>query len=99
MLLAVRSYGQDTSTGALRGVILDPSGGQIAGATVVVVNSANGFRYSVSSDADGRFAPRDGAELTIESTKRPPVPRARCGRVRSTQAAGPRPLRPWSGPM
>ncbi|PYX96457.1 MAG: hypothetical protein DMG71_05835 [Acidobacteria bacterium] len=56
MLLAGRSNGQDASTGALRGILFDPSGGQIAGATVVVVNSATGLRYSVTSDAEGRFA-------------------------------------------
>ena len=56
MLLAGRLQGQDASTGALRGTVFDLSGGQIAGATIVVVNAATGLRYSVTSDAEGRFA-------------------------------------------
>lgn len=56
MLLAGRLQGQDASTGALRGTVFDPSGGQIAGATIVLVNAATGLRYSVTSDAEGRFA-------------------------------------------
>ena len=56
MLLAARSDGQDASTGALRGLVLDSSGAQIPGASVVVVNAGTGLRYSVTCDADGRFA-------------------------------------------
>jgi len=56
LLLAVRSLGQDASSGALRGSVLDPDAGAIPGATVVLVNSARGLRYSATSDAEGRFA-------------------------------------------
>jgi hypothetical protein len=46
---------QDASTGALRGTLSDSSGGRIAGATVVLVSASTGFRYSVTTDAEGRF--------------------------------------------
>jgi hypothetical protein len=53
--LAGTVQAQDASTGAIRGTVSDVGGGQVAGATVVVVNAATGFRYSVTSDAEGRF--------------------------------------------
>ncbi len=55
-LLAPSAFGQDASTGAIRGTVNDASGGRIGGANVVFVSSATGFRYSVISDAEGRFA-------------------------------------------
>ncbi|HEX8815729.1 MAG TPA: TonB-dependent receptor [Terriglobales bacterium] len=54
-LLASAAEAQD-ATGALRGTVSDPTGARIADATVVVVNDATGFRYSMASDAEGRFA-------------------------------------------
>ena len=47
---------QDASTGAIRGIVVDPSGSRVAGASVVMINSATGFRYGVTSDAAGQFA-------------------------------------------
>ncbi len=47
---------QDSGTGALRGTVLDSTGGRIAQASIVVVNSANGTRYAATSDSEGRFA-------------------------------------------
>lgn len=47
---------QDASTGAIRGTVVDSSGGRIADATVAVVNDATGFRYSIATDAEGQFA-------------------------------------------
>jgi hypothetical protein len=46
---------QDASSGALRGTVHDATGSVIAGATVVIVNSASGVRFVVSSDAIGTF--------------------------------------------
>jgi hypothetical protein len=46
---------QDASTGAVRGTVMDATGGVIADATVVLINSATGFRYSIASDSQGRF--------------------------------------------
>src|SRR5579863_5271452 len=47
---------QDSATGALCGTVLDASGGRIAHAMIIVVNSSNGMRYTAASDAEGRFA-------------------------------------------
>src|SRR6202795_5080720 len=47
---------QDAATGAIRGTVLDPSGGRIAQASIVAVNAGTGIRYSTTSDAEGRFA-------------------------------------------
>ncbi len=55
IVLVVASAAQDASTGALRGLVTDATGARIAEATIVVVNEANGFRYSIASDAEGRF--------------------------------------------
>src|SRR5712691_6238103 len=41
---------QDASTGALSGTVIDPDGGRIAAASIVVVNAATGLRYSASTD-------------------------------------------------
>ncbi len=46
---------QDASTGALSGTVIDPDGGRIAAASIVVVNAATGLRYSASTDQEGRF--------------------------------------------
>jgi len=55
-LVPIRALGQDSSTGALRGTVFDPTGARIAQASVVVVNAASGARYSASSDSEGHFA-------------------------------------------
>ena len=47
---------QDAATGALRGTVVDPTGGRIPQAAIVVVNTATGARYSTTSDTEGRFA-------------------------------------------
>jgi hypothetical protein len=55
-LFAATTSAQDASTGAIRGAVNDPAGNRVAGATVVLVSTATGFRYSVMTDAEGRFA-------------------------------------------
>src|SRR5438874_4784267 len=55
-LLALRYLAQDASTGAIRGIVLDPSGKSISGATVALVNDATGLHYEQASDQAGRFA-------------------------------------------
>src|SRR5216683_1551510 len=47
---------QDASTGAIQGIVLDPSNSRIAGATVALVNDATGFHYEQTTDSVGRFA-------------------------------------------
>jgi carboxypeptidase family protein len=56
MLLVAAALGQDASTGAIRGTVTDSSGGRVEWASVVVVNSGTGLRYSTASDSAGRFA-------------------------------------------
>src|SRR5205807_4980236 len=56
ILLALRCLAQDASTGAIRGIVLDPSGNSISGATVALVNDATGLHYEQASDHAGRFA-------------------------------------------
>jgi len=47
---------QDSATGAIRGTVLDSTGSRIARASIVVVNTATGARYTATSDGEGRFA-------------------------------------------
>jgi hypothetical protein len=56
LFLARLSFGQDAATGAIHGTVLDPTGSRIAKASIVAIDSANGVRYSTTSDSEGRFA-------------------------------------------
>ncbi len=56
LFVAPQALSQDASTGAVRGSVTDATGGRIAGANIVLVNEATGFRYSIASDSEGRFA-------------------------------------------
>lgn len=49
-------HAQDSATGAIRGSVIDPSGGAIAQASIVAVDVATGVRYSTASDSDGRYS-------------------------------------------
>ena len=55
-ILPVRFAAQDAATGAIHGTVVDTTGGRVARAQVVVLSSANGARYTATSDAEGRFA-------------------------------------------
>ena len=46
---------QDAS-GSIRGTVLDSTGGRIAQASIVLVSTATGLRFTASSDAEGGFA-------------------------------------------
>src|SRR5437764_8628267 len=46
---------QDASTGALGGVITDSSGSRISPASVVLINSATGIRFSTQTDNQGQY--------------------------------------------
>jgi len=52
----IRLYGQDSATGSIRGTVQDSTGGLVPQASIVVVNTATGTRYTATSDAEGRFA-------------------------------------------
>jgi len=56
LLLLSPLTAQDAATGAIHGTVVDLHELRIPGATVVVVNTATGARYSTTSDAEGRFA-------------------------------------------
>ena len=47
---------QDATAGSIRGVVDDPRGLVIAGATVAIVNIDTGMRRFVTTDAEGRFS-------------------------------------------
>src|SRR5437764_13277119 len=47
---------QDSATGTIRGTVQDSTGSRIARASIVVVNTATGTRYTATSDAEGNFA-------------------------------------------
>jgi hypothetical protein len=49
-------FAQDVSTGAIRGVVVDPSSRRIANASIVLINDATGLRYEHLSDSTGQFA-------------------------------------------
>ena len=55
LLLAIPVSAQDASTGAIRGTVFDSSGRPIVDASIALVDSAQGFRYFVTSDAAGQF--------------------------------------------
>jgi hypothetical protein len=46
---------QDASTGAIRGVVLDPEGRPVPAATIAVVRASIGAQHSALSDEDGGF--------------------------------------------
>ncbi len=56
LMLAGSACAQDAATGALRGTVIDPSGGRVAQASIVAVDLATGLRYSATTDAGGNFA-------------------------------------------
>lgn len=55
LLMSISLTAQDAATGAIRGTVTDHSGGRIPQASIVVVNTATGARYSATSDGEGRF--------------------------------------------
>jgi hypothetical protein len=50
------AWGQDASTGALRGVVLDAQGAVITNADIVAIRVETGIRYHSGTDSAGRFA-------------------------------------------
>jgi hypothetical protein len=55
LALAMPGVAQDASTGAIRGTVVDPSGRRMVDVSIVLVDSATGFRYFVTSDSEGQF--------------------------------------------
>ena len=55
MVLAVPSFGQTSSTGALSGTVTDPSGAVIVGASVAAENIGTGAERSTTTDSSGSY--------------------------------------------
>src|SRR3981081_4536759 len=55
ILAASVVWGQDASTGALRGVVLDAQGAAITTADIVAIRVETGLRYHSATDSAGRF--------------------------------------------
>ena len=51
----VQTCAQTATTGGLEGVVMDPSGAYVAGATITLVNQQTGRSDSVTADKEGRF--------------------------------------------
>ena len=56
LLLSPLTRAQDAATGAIHGSVVDLHDLRIPGATIAVVSTATGARYSTMSDAEGRFS-------------------------------------------
>jgi hypothetical protein len=56
IFIASGAWGQDASTGALRGVVLDAQGAVITNADIVAIRVETGIRYHSATDSAGRFA-------------------------------------------
>jgi hypothetical protein len=56
VLLSALVHSQDASTGAIRGTVVDASGGRVPGASIALINNANGSHYSAISDDLGQFS-------------------------------------------
>src|SRR5712671_3704950 len=54
-LSAVVSSNAQSTGGRIRGTVTDPSGGAVAGATLVLINEANGIRRESESAASGEY--------------------------------------------
>ncbi|HKC84518.1 MAG TPA: TonB-dependent receptor, partial [Blastocatellia bacterium] len=59
------------SAGTVSGVVADPTGAVIEGATVVIQNSVTGYRRTVTTDASGAFrfsdVPQNNYQLTVSA--------------------------------
>ena len=55
LVIASVTWGQDASTGALRGVVLDAQGAMITDADIVAIRVETGMRYHSATDSEGRF--------------------------------------------
>ncbi len=55
ILVASTAWGQDASTGAVCGVVLDAQGATITSADIVAIRVETGMRYHSATDSAGRF--------------------------------------------
>ena len=55
LCLSYESFGQNAST-SLRGLVTDSTGAAIPGASVVIVNAANGVRVDAVANSQGEYS-------------------------------------------
>src|SRR5262249_12185611 len=55
LLLATNSFGQSSSTGTVIGVVTDPSGAAVSGATVTLVDPSTSVSRSTTANDDGQY--------------------------------------------
>src|SRR6185295_7828022 len=55
-LCALPALGQGASTGSLTGIVKDPKGAVVAGATVTVKNTATNQEFSTETNNDGAYS-------------------------------------------
>ena len=55
LLATCRLWGQDSATGALRGVVVDAQGARVMAADIVAIQVETGIRYHTATDSAGRF--------------------------------------------
>lgn len=55
LLLVVHSVAAQSPNGTISGIVLDPSGGAIPGASVFVINSATGVAYPGKANSEGYY--------------------------------------------
>jgi hypothetical protein len=84
LMPALSTAQSQATTGVIEGTVSDPSGAPIAGATVLVKNTATNLERTLATDADGRFRalllPLGPYKVTISLTgfRRPSCARASC---------------------
>lgn len=54
-MLASITWGEDSSTGALRGLVVDAAGAVITNADIIAIRMDTGLRYHSATDSSGRF--------------------------------------------
>ena len=54
-MLSMSSFGQDTTSGAIQGIVSDEQGAVVAGATVEARNIETNFSRSFITESDGRY--------------------------------------------
>lgn len=55
VLLFITSTAAQSPNGTVSGIVLDPSGGVIAGADIIIVNDATGLQYSGKTNSEGIY--------------------------------------------
>jgi len=55
VLFFITSTAAQSTNGTVSGIVLDPSGGSIAGADIVIINDATGVKYSGKTNGDGIY--------------------------------------------